>query len=267
MPEQRILVHAGFHKTGTSSVQRTLMSNARVLWPVMALGGRDAIRPILSAARGYSTWRDPLSLEKFRTRLDAFLAGLTLGPKRPLVLCSEEFTGHLPGRGDLASYSAAGPLMAALAEVMEARYGAGLELTLHFSTRAPAAWLESAYWEHVKSSRMTLDLVEFALRYGGAADLPRAVAEVQAAAPRARVTSAALEDTARLPFGPATPLIDAFALAPQRRALLVPHGPSNVAPHPRLLARCLELNRSPLDRAALSAAKAELLGRRQRQPA
>jgi hypothetical protein len=35
---RRIVVHAGFHKTGTTSAQAFLAENGPVLWPVMALG-------------------------------------------------------------------------------------------------------------------------------------------------------------------------------------------------------------------------------------
>ena len=39
------------------------------------------------------------------------------------------------------------------------------EVCIYLSTRAPEPWLASAYWEHVKSSNMTLDFDAFRTRY------------------------------------------------------------------------------------------------------
>jgi hypothetical protein len=107
-----ILIHAGFHKTGTSTVQKFLQHNRPALNPHMALGLKWKMKDILHAARGFSTWRDPVTLMKFTRRFDAFVAAHYGVKRRGLFLSAEELCGHMPGRGDLRDYSAAPLLMA-----------------------------------------------------------------------------------------------------------------------------------------------------------
>lgn len=258
-PRQHVVIHAGFHKTGTSSVQATLRENGPHLWPVMALETGHRIKPIRAAARGFSTWRDPLTLAKFGVRFAKWLQGLDLPPKRQLLICSEELCGHLPGRGDLADYSAAPELMGVLAEELEAAFGARLDLTFFFSLRQPEAWLQSAYWEHVKASRMVLTFDDFLARYSAAADLPAMVGTIRAAVAPHKVETAWLEDCDTLPLGPATPLLALMRLSPEKHAALVP-APRRNAATPDLIAPFLEINRSPLSDDDAKAAKERLLG-------
>lgn len=256
----RIVIHAGFHKTGTTTVQQLLRSNGPVLWPVMALGLRPRLKPILHAARGYSTWRDPFSLMKFSDRFGAYLDSLGLSPRRMLCISSEELSGHMPGRDKVPDYGAVPELMAEIARVASARF-ARLDLTFYFSTRAADPWLRSAWAEHVKASRMTLDLPDFIDRTGPAADLPAVVDRVRAAVAPHRVVSAALEDTAGLPLGPATPLIDLLRLPPRRRAQIVPvDSPANRRLDDATLAQMLALNRSDLPRDRINGLKDALKG-------
>lgn len=259
-PPQRIVIHAGFHKTGTSTVQATLRQNGPVLWPVMAMGLPPKIRPILSAARGFSTWRDPLALVKFSFRFGEWVRALKLKPRRQLLICSEELSGHLPGRGDLADYSAAPELARTMADELEEAFGDRLQLTFLYSLRRPAAWLQSAYWEHVKSSRMTLSLDDFTTRYAGAADLPAIVDQIRSAVAPHTVTTHWLEDSAGLPLGPATPLLNLVDLDEERRAALTPGPRMNVMPDRPLLEQMLDINRSTLPDEEARAAKQALLG-------
>jgi hypothetical protein len=259
----RIVVHAGFHKTGTTTVQQTLRQNARILWPVMALGLRPKLVPILQAARGYSTWRDPLSLMKFGDRVDHYLAGLNLSANRMLCLSAEELSGHLPGRDTVPDYGAAPALMREFAQVAQARFGPALDLCFYFSTRRPDAWLQSAWAEHVKASRMTRDLPRFMTETRPAANLPAVVNAIRTAVSPHQVHSTALEDTAPLPFGPAQPLIELLALPPRRAAQLEPvTRPANTSLPADILDQMLALNRSDLPRPAINAAKAALLAQK-----
>ena len=56
----RLVLHAGFHKTGTTSLQQTLRKNKRLLsrhWRVFTRLGQE---PLCEAARAYSVRREPL---------------------------------------------------------------------------------------------------------------------------------------------------------------------------------------------------------------
>jgi len=252
---RRIVVHTGFHKTGTTSAQAFLAENGPVLWPVMALGLGYKFRPLLSAARGFSTWRDPFSLEKFRRRFETYLAELNLG-KRDLLISAEELSGHLPGRGDLADYSAAPILMQEIEDVLLAAYPEAA-VTFVLTLRRPETWWPSAYWEHVKSSRMVLDYAAFLDTYG-ALDLADAAAAIDL---RSDLRTYWLEEMSQTAHGPATPLLRLMALSEERWAKLTPIVEKNRAPRAReaLIEDFLTLNRSALDQDALKAAKKALL--------
>lgn len=252
---RKILVHGGFHKTGTTSAQAFLAENGPVLWPVMALGLGYKFRPLLAAARGFSTWQDPISLAKFRHRADSYLDDLNLG-KRDLLISAEELSGHLPGRGELKDYAAAPVLMRSLEAALRAAFPEA-QLRFVFTLRRPETWWPSAYWEHVKSARMTLDYAAFLDRYGRL-DLAAEAARIKLKSP---VETLWLEDIAGEDHGPATPLLRRMGLSEDRWARLRPVPHKNRAPQGRdaLITEFLALNRSDLGQQALTQAKKALL--------
>ena len=63
---------------------------------------KGQMRNLMHAANGYSTWRYDRILVKATTRFGAILDDLVVMPKRALLLSAEEFSGHMPGRGELA---------------------------------------------------------------------------------------------------------------------------------------------------------------------
>lgn len=260
----KIVIHAGFHKTGTTTVQQVLKKNAKLLWPHMAIGLRHRFADLLHASRGYSTWRDPLTLAKFSHRFDTFIQSLDLGPKRQLVISAEELAGHLPGRGDLADYSAAPVLMGEIVTVLEHRFQSP-DITFYFSTRAAEPWLKSAYWEHVKAARMTLDFDDYSARYKASANLDEAAAQIaQQVAPYPVITRS-LESCADLPLGPAQPLLDLIDIPAARRALLEPQPQANQARPPKVLSTFLAFNRSDMSGPEVGQAKRAYLAELERK--
>lgn len=254
---RRIVLHAGFHKTGTSTLQAVLRENRVALKKHIALRLRWHLKDLLAATRGYSTWRDPISMIKVQHRFEKMLDDLPSMPRRTLVISAEELAGHLPGRGDLADYGAAPELLYAFWESAHARFP-NAEVLIYLSTRAPQPWLRSAWAEHVKSSSMTLDFPEFAARYGGAADLTGMVAEIASRVP-CPVHHRALEDCADLPLGPADPLLDLCRIPEDLRATLRPSPPRNRRLGDDILAQMVQINRSPSAPQVRKAAKAALM--------
>ncbi|QDC10968.1 hypothetical protein FHY55_17780 [Oceanicola sp. D3] len=226
----------------------------------MALGLRQQLEPVLFATRGFSTWRDPFSLEKLRRRFSDYLAGLDLGRKRDLLLSSEELSGHMAGRTGLPSYAAVPEIAEVLEQCIIERFGPQTELCFFFSLRDAGPWLQSAWAEHVKSSRMELDFETFSAANPMAADFAPVI-EATRAAVQSPVKTARLEELAEAEFGPATPLLDLIGLPEARRAKLKPPRHMNQRRDPEVLEALLELNRSDLDKEALKQAKEALLGR------
>lgn len=253
----RVIIHAGFHKTGTSTLQNTLRANRVALKTHVALRLRWHMKDLVAATRGYSTWRDPLTLMKVQDRFYRLLDALPGMPRRTLILSSEELSGHLPGRGDLKDYSAASIILYALWEILHERFP-NAQVLLYFSTRAPEPWLASAYWEHVKSSNMTLDFDAFRTRYHGAAALDDMVADIASRVP-VPVHQHALEDCQALPLGPADPLLDLCDLPQELRAELIAAPGTNEHLGQDVLDALLQVNRTQHDPARRKAAKQSIL--------
>lgn len=253
---RRVVLHAGFHKTGTSTVQTVLRDNRAALKPYLRALLKPGMGDLLPAARGYSTWRDPLTLAKFRRRFEALLRAHTGMPRRTLCLSAEELSGHMPGRGALADYTAAPVLATEMAKALQTILPK-TEVMFVFSTRAPDDWLHSAYWEHVKSSSMTLEFGDFAARYARAADLDDIVARVRASQP-CPVHSHSLETALTHPGGPAGPVLDLCGV-PEAVQSALPRPRANARPAPEVLLALLQANRDYTDRDRRKAAKQAIL--------
>ena len=256
----RIVIHAGFHKTGTTTVQRFLKENSETLWPLTAIGLRHRFPDLLHSARAYSVWRDPITLAQFAHRFDTFIRALDLGPHRRLVISSEELAGHLPGREDVADYGAVPALMGEMVDVLEDIHGE-VDLRFHFSTRATAPWLKSAYSEHVKSSRMVLDFEEFREKNQDTGNLHQAFQAIARTVGADRCSALPLEATRALPLGPADPIIDLLGLGPKKRALLRPVASANEAPSDETLQAFLAFNRSDMTGPEVGQAKRDYLAK------
>lgn len=260
-----IVIHPGFHKTGTSTLQQVLRRNRPALKGQVRIVLRGEMRDLVHAARGYSTWRDPFTLDKFAHRFHALLDKLGRMPKRVLCLSCEELSGHLPGREGIPDYSAATVLTAEMARIA-AEMHPGIPLSFHLTLRQPESWLRSAYWEHVKSSSMTLGWDDFAAASRPGADLT-AAADAMAEALPCPVHRSWLEDTAALPLGPAVPLLDLCGISEQAQRGLERVAPANTRHDDSVLLALLAANRDYTDRDARLAAKQAILAAAQeKQP-
>ena len=254
---RRIILHAGFHKTGTTTIQATLRENRAAIKRQVALRLRWHMKDIISASRGYSTDEDPLTLIKVQTRFGHLMNELPGMPRRTLIVSAEELSGHLPGRGNLTDYSAAPVLLYSYWEIAKARYPQA-EILVYLSTRNAEDWTASAHWEHVKSSNMTMSLAEFQDRYAKAGDLSAMVSEVASRVP-APVHAHALEDCSALPLGPADPLLDLCDIPDNIRQTLTPVPRANERFGPDVLEAMIAANRENATPMARNAAKALIL--------
>lgn len=252
-----IVIHMGFHKTGTSSVQQVLRDNRDTLKPHMRSLLRGEMTDIVHAARGFSTWRDPVTLLKFSHRFGRLLRGLSPMSKRVLCLSAEELSGHLPGRDDLRDYSATPILAARMAKIATQVYP-NAELVFFLSTRAPDPWIKSAYWQHVKSSSMTMEMDAFISAYPNAPDLDRIVDDTAGAVP-CPVRHCRLEDSQSTPLGPATPLLELCGVPANILENIMPPAPANTQPDTDVMHQLLAANRKYTDRETRTAAKQAIL--------
>ncbi|MGR3434333.1 MAG: hypothetical protein ACU0CO_05515 [Shimia sp.] len=254
-PATRVLIHPGYHKTGTTSLQTWLATNRAALAPYVACYGKDALGPVGSTARLYGQRPFAWRLWAFRRALRAFLAGV---PPGPILITRETLAGAMPGhRGPLGRpIHRYGPASRAMARVMRAeidRRFPGAEIAFLYTLRDRAAWMESVHGHLLRSIRITETQGAFAVR-----PIPGPAAEAAAMARHlpCPVLTASLDDGAEALTRP----IRTFFGVPDDLAL-APIGHENQGQPPALRAAFARLNDDPPgDRPSdLRAAKAALL--------
>lgn len=250
---RRIIIHGGFHKTGTSSVQNTLRDNRVAMKKQIALRLRWHMKDLIAAAHSYSNGRDPTALAEVQAHFETLMTALPGMPRRTLILSAPELAGHLPGRPGLEDYAAAPVLFYAYWELAKKHYPAA-DIQFYLTTRAPEAWLASVYGQHVASSDMSLGLGAYRAQYTRTSDLAGMVAEIASRVP-APVHHCALEDCKELPLGPAGPLLDLCKLPTAMQATLAPAAPDDKRDAPEVLLALLDANRTYADPKARQAAK------------
>ena len=261
MPGRRVIVHAGFHKTGTTSAQKFLYANRKDIWPRSALILPAKLRQGagLQAVR-YSRFRTDALLDSFSDSLHATLSQIDPG-RRKILISEERLSGRMPGRDGQLDYCATPTLMARAEDVICDIFGVEAEVIFCFTTREPKSWLKSTYKHNLRKSRLTMDEDEYASTFAPAADLIGVTKAVEDAV-TGMVCTADLADLTG-PEGPAQQLMDLMELPERRRANLIPHIPHNIGPNDTMIDELLALNRSSLSEKALAAAKIDLLGKAQ----
>lgn len=251
---RRVIFHAGFHKTGTTSLQQTLRANRAALRPDVRLVLRPGMTALCESARAFSRSREDYDLGLVKYEAAMLVERLEDESATTIVISSEDLSGHMPGRHGLHGYGAAPHLMRALSVAFKAA-APDDELTFFFTTRAADPWLRSCYAQHLRSARMVWDEADYVKRLKTSAEHDKIVDLVRREVPEHTVETAKLEDYAKRPLGMAEAVLDHLGLSAERRARLGAAAPRNAALPTEILAELLALNRSDLDDAALRKAK------------
>lgn len=242
----RMVIHAGFHKTGTSTVQRMLKQNRRLINQEARVFDHTHMPAVCESARAYSVSRDLLDLLSFTYELGEFLTGLKRKLDRNICLSSENLIGNMPGRKGLRNYDAAPILMKAFAHTAGRILPRPPEMVFYFSTRDAQPWLKSCHSQHLRAVRMTLSAEEYADTFAESAQLERIIDMVRLAVEPHHVAIASLEDTGTLPLGPATPILDLLEISQELREQMTPAPVTNQALPDELCEEFLRINRSDM---------------------
>jgi len=258
----QVIVHAGFHKTGTTSLQDYFARNRAALADHLAYYGKLDFREAGAHARIYAQRPFPHRLWRFRRSLRAVLAGV---PDHPRILLSREtFSGGMPGHRTVSgrlmqSYQRpARRLAAVIIAELRRRFGPETEIIFFYTTRERESWIRSVHGHLLRSIRLTDDFETFRGRFPSLMG-PEAEAEALARALPVPARAARLEDYAGMPEGPAAALLDLLKIPPALRARLAPVTPRNTADPAPLQAEFLRLNREIRDKSKLKTAKAALV--------
>ncbi len=259
----RIIVHAGYHKTGTTSLQDFLHDNRDMLAPYLRYYGKEDFRGAGAAARIYAQKPFPWRLRRFRLSLRRFLADLPGGGT--IVLSRETFSGGMPGHrrmgGALITSYHQPALRLARVTIAELRrrFGQGTDITFFYTTREREAWIGSVYGHLLRSIRLTDDFATFRARFPALASPAEEARRMAGALAPVPVVTAALEEWGSHPHGPAEALLELVGVPEDVRASLPPARRANSGQSAEMRAAFLALNRRGGSRAALKAAKEKLL--------
>jgi hypothetical protein len=241
----RVIVHAGYHKTGTTSLQEFLSENKALLAPYLSYYGKVDFPAAGAHARIYAQRPFPWRLYRFRRSLRRFLAGVPEGGT--IVLSRETFSGGMPGHrriggGLITSYHRpAVKLAGVIIDELRRRFGAQTEITFFYTTRERESWIRSVHGHLLRSIRLADDFETFRARF------PALASPADEAARMARALA---------PVGVVTAALGAPA---DLRARLAPARRGNQGQGAALRAAFLELNRSSLSKPALKDAKDALM--------
>ena len=255
---RRVIIHAGFHKTGTTSLQQTLRANRAALRPDIRLVLRPGMTALCECARAYSRSREDYDLGMVKYEAAMLIERLEDEDATTIVISSEDLSGHMPGRHGLHGYGAAPHLMRALSVAFKTA-APDDELSFFFTTRTADPWLRSCYAQHLRAARMVWDEADYLKRLKTSAEHDKILDLVRREIPEHSVLQAALEDYAERPLGMAEALLDHLKLSGERRAQLASATSFNAALPADILADLLTLNRSDLDNTALRKAKRALI--------
>lgn len=257
-----VIVHAGYHKTGTTTLQNFLRDNSTALAPYLRYYGKSDFLAAGAHARIYAQRPFPWRLWRFRRSLRRFLA--TVAPGGTIVLSRETFSGGMPGHRRLggALITSYGEPAARLARVIIAelrqRFGQDTEITFFYTTRDREDWIRSVYGHLLRSIRLRDDFDTFRGRFpdlNGPAAEAAVMARTLAPIP---VETAALEDYKTHREGPAAALLDLLNIPADLRATLKPARRANPGQGAELLDGFLALNRSDKPKSMLRQLKEDL---------
>ena len=259
---RHVLIHPGFHKTGTSTLQRNLLAQGERLEPRLRMMFNDDMTEATQLARKYSAHpHDPI-LDEFSDAIAAAFAVVDPQDDRPLIVSSEALIGHLPGRKHVTGYDAAPPLIERAVRALRAQIGDDVPVTVWFTTRNAAAWKKSAYYQNLRQERLCETFDEHAQKLERAAQLDQFVDRTRALiGSAANVASTRIEGCTEHVLGPLGMALDILDVYTKD---LEPVRAHNVQP-PDGAAELLRLNLSDLSDEELAIAKRDLMrGFRQR---
>ncbi|CUH83574.1 hypothetical protein TM5383_00765 [Thalassovita mediterranea] len=263
MAMRRILVHAGFYKTGTTSLQAQLARLADALEPYFHFYGPGALQRSGALAREFARSQTDESRRAFRRSFKRFAEALP--DTGNIVISRENFAGIMPGHrgvdGEVLTgiNPAARMLARDIRAGLERRFGDQMDLHFLYSVRDRTDWLKSVHGHQLRSTGLRDDLVRFSELFPNNFDLRKDADKVAQALAPTPVHIRALEDYRAHPQGPAAMVLDLMDVPQEVIDTLPPAERQNAGQDAALRAEFLRLNRLGMDRTALHAAKHALL--------
>ncbi|GKY89346.1 sulfotransferase [Sinisalibacter aestuarii] len=259
----QVIVHAGFHKTGTSSLQDYFRKIRHRLPDGIAVHLKEDFLDAGNLARRYGQRPYPWRRRRFARALRRYLATVD---ERPVhILSWEGFSGIMPGHRRLTGpvrniRRAAIPLAHTIIAELRRRFGPEVEITFLYTLREPESWLRSVHGHLLRSIRLTEDFDRFRAGFAAPIRLDDEAARIALAIAPLPVVTSWLDDTKQRHEGPAAALLDLLDLPESLRATLPPAQKTNAGNSDEIRAQCLALNLSVGDDRELKRLKDALTG-------
>ncbi|SEP63258.1 hypothetical protein [Thalassovita taeanensis] len=126
----RVLVHAGFHKTGTTTLQRTMQANRAVLSRQVNFLLPSDLDKIGHFAKRYSMKANEATLLKLKADLRMCLSRFSHQPDTPIFLSCEALAGQMPGRKGVWSYGQTHRILEAVVEEITQTLGSSADVVI-----------------------------------------------------------------------------------------------------------------------------------------
>lgn len=259
----RVIVHAGFHKTGTSSLQDYLRKVRRRLPDDIAVHLKEDFLEAGNLARRYGQRPYPWRRRRFARSLRKYLS--SIDDSAVHILSWEGFSGIMPGHRRLTGpvrniRRAAIPLARTIVTELHRRFGPGVDITFLYTLREPESWLHSVHGHLLRSIRLTEDYETFRAGFTPVIRLDDEAERIAHALAPVPVVTSWLEQNSLRPEGPAAAVLDLIELAGSLRESLPPARKTNSGNSEAIRAECLELNLSVRDPHELKRQKDKLTG-------
>ena len=237
---RRIVIHAGFHKTGTTTLQKTLFQNAAALGPHVEVYLQEGVllAPLRRAVLNFSGDRCKDTKAVITEQAEIFFSLLDLNDPRPILISSESLSGHFPGSSGVSKYGPAPIAIELIRDAWVAVTGSARGFETYYSLRR-VGWMASCHWQRLKANRVTLSLEEFEAKYPMAADHETILDDIRARLGGDAVSTAVLEEMGH----PVDPILSLLGLTDLKHLITLPPN-ANTYPGGDARDRLLALNRS-----------------------
>lgn len=223
-----LYIHAGLHKTGSTSVQHMLRVNRKALpeGTVFVSRGLPQFGALAKACRNFDAKTLRASNAAIAAPLQAILRDLAPSPDTRLLLSAEDFAGRMPStRQARPLYHTAPAVARALLEAAD-----GHRVTFVYYSRDRNAWLQSWHKHQLIWRATPVSWEELQLRPHVIGFDPANVATAVRAAIPAEVISLTLEDDLTTPLGPGAGVLRAAGVSEVDLARLRPVRPMQQVP-------------------------------------
>ncbi len=262
----RIIVHAGFHKTGTTSLQKYLAETRPLLAEWFSYYGQDDFKVAGARARIYAQkpfyWRRL----RFRRAFAAFLAEIP--DAKVIVLSRETFVGVMPGHRDwrgrtLQDFSAAIPLCQDVIRCLTQRFGKDTEIEFLFTTRERESWIRSVYGHLLRSIHLKETFEAFRAQFPKLIELNAEAQRIGTHLAPCKINVVPMETLVSSRFGPAKAILDLASVDEATRATLPDAKRANAGQSQAEEAAFLQMNQGARTKDDLRRTKDAMLGNKE----